>query len=237
MKGNLTDIVKDLLYPPRCAVCDDILAAGEECICASCAKKTVYIKEPVCLKCGKSIKGDEEYCEDCQKRPHVFVQGKAVFDYGSISDSLARFKYKGRTEYAKFYAREIVRQRGDFIRAVSPDAFVPVPIHVLKLMQRGYNQSEIISSELSYLTKIPTKTDLIIRSKRTDPLKNLSARERQKNLKNAFKIGENDVKLKTIVIIDDIYTTGSTIDEMASVLKSYFDVDVYFITVTIGRGV
>lgn len=224
-----------LLFPPRCAVCDDVIPLNTKYICRECRKKLVYIREPYCLKCGKAI-GDGELCADCMKRKHYFKQGQSVFDYGCISDSLFRFKNKGRAEYADFYANEIFRTKKDYIRLISPDALVPVPIHKRKMLKRGYNQAEEIALKLSKLTGIPVNSSLILRKTETAALKELNLAERQKNLKNAFKLGQNDVKLKTIIIIDDIYTTGSTIDEMSRVIKEAFPCDIYFLTVTIGRG-
>lgn len=234
---KMIDAILDLLFPPRCAYCDDVLPWGQRYICKKCRPKLVYIKEPYCLKCGKELSGEEEYCRDCRSRNHLFIQGSAVFDYGSISDSIFRFKNKGRAEYAAFYARELYRTKKDWLTAIHPDALVPVPIHPSKLRKRGYNQSELISKELSKLSGIPTNTTLIRRAKKTIPLKDLSLKARQNNLKKAFKVGVNDVKLKTIVIIDDIYTTGSTIDEISRAVLELCNVNVYFLTVTIGRGV
>ena len=234
---KVIDAILDFLFPPTCAFCDSVLPWGQKYICKKCRPKLVYIKEPYCMKCGKELSGEEEYCSDCRSRNHLFIQGSAVFDYGSISDSIFRFKNKGRAEYAAFYARELYRTKKDWLRAIKPDALVPVPVHPSKLRKRGYNQSELISKELSKLSGIPTNTTLIRRQKNTIPLKDLSLRARQNNLKKAFKVGVNDVKLKTIVIIDDIYTTGSTIDEISRAVLELCNVNVYFLTVTIGRGV
>ena len=234
---TITNQIKDLLFPRRCAICDDVLTHGRKYICRECRPKIVYIKEPYCMKCGKALSEVKEYCNDCLNRSHMFIQGSAVFDYGAVAGSLYRFKNKGRVEYAEFYARALYSEKAELIRALSPDAFIPVPIHLSKLKSRGYNQSEIISKELSKLTSIPTNTTLITRVKKTIPLKNLGLRERQNNLKNAFKVNDNGVKLKTIIIIDDIYTTGSTMDAMASAILEVMNVDIYFLTVTIGRGI
>ena len=114
---------------------------------------------------------------------------------------------------------------------------MPVPIHPSRKRRRGYNQAELIARELSGLSGIPVNTALMERIKKTRPLKNLSHEERQNNLKRAFKIRQNDVKLNTIVIIDDIYTTGSTIDSMARVLHGAGITEVYFVALTIGRGI
>ena len=111
---------------------------------------------------------------------------------------------------------------------------MPVPIHWSRMRRRGYNQAQLIARELSKYSGIPVKEKLIRRCVKTAPLKDLGPLERQNNLKKAFKICQNDVKLKTIVIIDDIYTTGSTIDAMAKTFYQSGVENVYFMTLTIG---
>ena len=123
-----------------------------------------------------------------------------------------------------------------FIRACRADALIPVPLHKGKLRVRGYNQAEVLAKELSVLTGIPMFPDLIERVEKTAPMKDLSAAERQNNLKRAFKIRRNDVKLSTIIIIDDIYTTGSTIDAVSREFKKAGAQRIYFLTLAIGRG-
>ena len=123
------------------------------------------------------------------------------------------------------------------LRQIRPDALIPVPIHSSRKRARGYNQAQLIAEALSEHTGIPVNGVLIGRCKRTKPLKNLTGRERQNNLKKAFKILQNDVKLDTIVIIDDVYTTGSTVDAMTQVLQSAGISKVYVLTLTIGRGI
>lgn len=233
----INNIIMDLIFPRRCALCDEVLKFGKKYICSDCKKDMAYIKEPICLKCGKTITNEKEYCIDCIRRRHLFIQGQAVFDYGSIAGSLHRFKNKGRREYAQFYARSIYYRKKQWLDMISPDAFIPVPIHLSKLRQRGYNQAKLVSDELSLLSGIPTMTNLVYRVKKTNPLKNLSVLERQKNLKKAFKVAKIDVKLDTIVIIDDIYTSGSTIDEISKAILECYNCKIYFITITIGRGI
>lgn len=228
----------NLLYPGRCVVCDEITGNIGEGVCKKCRSKIVYIREPFCMKCGKQLSNDEqEYCGDCGKKQHLYIQGTALYDYGSMADSLFRFKYAGRMEYAKFYGRELYREKAFWLSMIRPDALIPVPIHHSRKRSRGYNQAELIARELSKCSGIPLNTRLIRRKGRTSPLKNLNQLEREKNLKRAFKIYKNDVKLSTIVIIDDIYTTGSTIDAMTKSLYEAGIAKVYFMTLTIGRGI
>ncbi len=228
----------DLLYPGRCVVCDEITDAPGKFVCGKCSGRIIYIKEPYCMKCGKQLKKEErEYCSDCAHARHKYIQGTALYDYGSMADSIFRFKYAGRVEYARFYGRELYQKKARWLSLINPDALVPVPAHPVRKRKRGYNQAELIARELSRCSGIPVKAKLIRRAGRTKPLKNLSSPERQNNLKRAFKMWKNDVKLNTIVIIDDIYTTGSTVDAMASVLKEAGIRKIYFMALTIGRGI
>lgn len=230
------DTMLDLLFPRRCVCCDAVLAFGKKELCPECKECMVYIREPFCMKCGKQLADEREYCEDCMKREHTFIQGSAVFDYGSVADAMYRFKNQGRREYAEFFGKELYRTKKDWLRMIRPDGLVPVPIHKSRMRKRGYNQAAELAKHLSRDTGIPVYDQWIVRVSDTKPLKELHARERQNYLKKAFKIVQNDVKLNTIVIIDDIYTTGSTIDSMAQTIRECMDCRIYYLAVAIGRG-
>lgn len=232
---QLQKIIPDLFFPRRCAVCDDISDIRGQGVCSKCLPKIVYIKEPCCMKCGRQLAGQEqEYCGNCSRNGHSFVKGTALYDHGSMAESVFRFKYGNRPEYADFYGRDLYERKRGFLEQVKPDVLVPVPIHWSRMRRRGYNQAQLIARELSKYSGIPVRERLIRRCVKTAPLKDLGPLERQNNLKKAFKICQNDVKLKTIVIIDDIYTTGSTIDAMAKVFYQSGVESVYFMTLTIG---
>ena len=152
----------DLLYPRRCPVCDRAVSPIGSLICKDCENKLKYIKEPYCMKCGKTLRQEEkEYCGDCMQHRHLFDRGRALYEYKSAADSIYRFKYKGRQEYAAYYARCMIKELGGWIAGCRPDAFVPVPIHSSKRRVRGYNQAEVLACELGRLTGIPVETDLI----------------------------------------------------------------------------
>ena len=225
----------DIVFPSRCPVCDEP-APLPALICPACRKKAVVIKAPRCLRCGKHIEdGREEYCKGCRLVTHEFLQGRGLFLYSSVAGSLYRFKYAGRQEYARFYAQEIVGRMGGTIRRWRPDALVPVPIHRIRRRERGYNQAEVLAKEIGKRTGIPVAAGLLGRVKNTLPQKLLDDAGRQNNLKRAFKINGNDVKLERVIIIDDIYTTGSTVDACAAELKRAGVKEVYFITAAIGK--
>ncbi len=227
----------DLIYPRRCPVCDKAVKPFGNLICEECVKKIKYVKAPCCQKCGKELKDTRAvFCHDCMQRAHNYDSGMALFDYRSVSDSIYRFKYRGRQEYAAYYGERMARILGKRILALHPDALVPVPIHRSKKRARGFNQAEVLAKELGRFLQIPVETKLIKRVRKTKPMKDLSAQERQNNLKRAFKICDNDVKLSTIIIIDDIYTTGSTIDAMARELRRAGIQYIYYAALAIGNG-
>ena len=128
------------------------------------------------------------------------------------------------------------RRTKEWLRTVRPDVLIPVPIHKKRMNKRGYNQAAVLAEQLSAYTGIPVLENWLVRETDTVPLKDLGVQERQNNLKKAFKIVRNDVKLNTIVIIDDIYTTGSTVDAIAQVIRQHMDCRVYVLTAAIGRG-
>ena len=226
----------DLLFPRRCAVCDTVLPLGEQEICEACQRKIQYLDRALCMKCGKPVKEEEEYCYDCRHKEHFYKQGAALFPYEYIRSSLYRFKYGGRMEYAGFYGRQMAVRFREKKHLWKAQALVPVPLHKRKQRKRGYNQAELIARELSGYWGIPVITNLVVRTKNTRPMKEIVGTDRQNNLKKAFKLGSNDVKLNTIIIIDDIYTTGSTIDEVAKVCRQAGIANIYYLTVSIGYG-
>ena len=156
------------------------------------------------------------YCPDCMAHSHRYDYGYCLASYRSVAHSLYRLKYGGRREYAVWYADQMVRRFGREMLAARPEVLVPVPLHPARRAKRGYNQAEDIARELSRKLGIPMRTDLIVRQRNTPPMKQTDGEQkRRNNLKNAFQLRVNDVKYKRIMIIDDIYTSGSTVDAIA----------------------
>lgn len=232
---NIISKITDLFFPRRCTICDRVISSGIG-ICETCRKKVHPLCGDTCMKCGKKIKGNNTYCYDCARRDHDFERNFSVFEYPVIRESLYRFKYKGRAEYAAYYVREAYRMHAKRITELHADAIVPVPLHKYRLRRRGYNQATELAKELSLLIGVPVREDLIKRVKSTKALKTLDVRERQNNLKKAFLIIQNDVKLNTIIVVDDIFTTGATLDAVARAFKGAGVKNVYSLTVAVGNG-
>ena len=229
--------ILQLLFPLRCPVCDGIVRQAGEKVCVECLGRLKLLTPPWCMKCGKKLSGEDEYCTDCRRREHVFLRGRGLYEYESAALSIYRFKYSGRREYADYFGEQMAEYLGDFIRSVEPDALIPIPLHRKRRTQRGYNQAELLSRALGDRMGIPVYGDYLVRQKNTAPLKYENPEERQNNLKKAFNIPRNDVKLKRAIVVDDIYTTGSTMDEAARVLKGAGVREVYFVTLPCGAGV
>lgn len=203
-----------------------------------CKKLLQYVKEPRCKKCGKPIERmEQEYCYDCAKKRHFYIQGAAVWVYNEpMKKSIYQFKYHNKREYADFYVQEIVREYGKLIREWGADVLIPIPLHSSRKRKRGFNQAELLSRKLGQVFNIPVDEKSLKRVKKTVPQRELDDKSRMHNIKNAFKICENKVKLKYIILVDDIYTTGSTIEEAARVLLEHGARGVYYISLCIGRG-
>lgn len=235
---RISEVLGGLLFPPRCPICDEAVPLWDRGICRSCVKKIKYVTQPICCKCGKHLEdASKEYCRDCRERTHYYVKGRALYEYREIAPALYRFKYGGRREYAKDFGEEIAFYLKDFFEEIQPDALIPVPLYHTKERIRGYNQAALLAQAVGECTGIPVYRDLVKRIKNTRPLKLLNPEERVNNLKKAFILAENGVKLSVIVIIDDIYTTGSTIDAIAEVLQEDADRKVYFVTLAIGETI
>lgn len=227
----------DVIFPPRCVGCDKVLSSHDKFICVKCKEHIRYVEEPRCLKCSKQLNDyEQEYCYDCKRKVHKYDKGFALYQYSSIYESIYRFKYQNRQEYVKFYAYDINKRLRDVIMGWKPDALIPVPLHKKKMKARGYNQSEILAKELSSYLNIPVLSNYVLRQKETRAQKELNDLERENNLKKAFIIPQNDVKLGTVVIIDDIYTTGSTINAIADEMHIAGVQKIYFVTLAIGKG-
>ena len=231
------DMVIRILYPRRCPVCQ-IIVTEKGYVCRECKQQLPYIKEPRCKKCGKSLDSEvQEYCFDCTKGHHVFDKGIALWQYTkSMKQSIHRFKYDNKREYSDFYIEEILKQYGTWIESLQVDAIIPVPLHRSKQRSRGFNQAELLAKGIGKALQIPVEAKVVERYRKTKVQNVLNDTERKNNVKKAFKIAGNVVKLKKVLLVDDIYTTGSTIDAIAEVLKEAGVEQVYICCLCAGRG-
>lgn len=231
-----------MIYPRRCPLCGEIVKNKGCLACKECYETAPFIKEPRCKCCGKAIlKWEQEYCEDCTRKQHHFSYGFSLWSYNAqMKQSIAYFKYHHRREYGDFYGKEFAKRYGTHIKELEIDALIPVPIHWTRHIQRGYNQAQVIAQVIGKELNLPVVEDLLIRNRKTVAQKQLGSRERAKNLESAFKISQRWINkqetLKKILLVDDIYTTGSTLDACAKVLKQVDIAEVYFGVLCVGIG-
>lgn len=235
--------VIDLLYPRRCPVCGEIVEPRGALACTACYLKLKRIEEPRCKKCSKPIESEEnEYCHDCEAKQHHYIKGYALWVYdNTMKKSISDFKFHGRREYGDFYIDEITNRYGSWIKEIDPDVLVPIPIHKSKRIQRGYNQADILAKGIGAKLDIAVLSHLLYRDKKTLPQKLLNDKERLRNLEKAFTYSKEESarflgKIHKVMLVDDIYTTGSTIEACTNILLNNGIDEVYFISICIGKG-
>lgn len=224
-----------LLYPNTCPFCGKV-TAGQ--ICNACVAKIQFIEEPRCMKCGKPIRNEaEEYCYDCSHRHHEYDRGYSLWIHkNEVQASIYRFKYHNRRIYSEFYAKILAEQYESAIRRWKVSLIIPIPLYRKRRRQRGYNQSGLVAKKLGQLLNIPVDEKSLVRIRNTDPQKKMNVRGRKTNLRHAFKVKKTFRPVPSVLIVDDIYTTGSTIDCAARELKKAGVQKVYFLTISIGQG-
>lgn len=232
------ETILNILFPRRCPVCGEIVKPAGSLICPPCFQKLSFVKSPVCKKCGKEIVSETmEYCEDCLTHRHTFEYGVALVNYNETArKSMIQIKYYNKREYLDFYGRALARRYEKAIGRMQVDAIVPIPVHRSRRRKRGFNQSEILAEVMAEYLKLPLEAGMLVRSKRTLPQKELSAVERLKNLSGAFRAGEIPEGIKSVLLVDDIYTTGSTIEACARVLKCAGIERIYFAVICMTGG-
>lgn len=238
MNSRFWEKIINIVYPNKCPLCGKVLEINE-LVCKKCESELKYIREPICKKCGKQLcEEEEEYCGDCKGRVHYFDSGIGVFAYtGAIKRAIYEFKYKDMKVYGRFFGKKMAEYAKEYINHWDADVIIPVPVSKKKYLKRGYNQAEILAKELAKHCDVSMDPTVLYRCKDTKPQKEMTRENRKKNLENAFIISGNVVKYNKVILVDDIYTTGSTMDECAKALKSSGVNEVYFISQTIGAGI
>ncbi|RKD32324.1 ComF family protein [Thermohalobacter berrensis] len=232
-------VILELIYPERgiCFICDkydETLDEGH--ICKSCRKTLPFIKEHRCKICGKPLELGyiPDKCPDCIKNRHYFEKAVSPLLYKDIvKDYIYKYKYGKKSYMYKAFAplmvNELVKNNlTDF------DLIVPVPLHRSKMRKRGFNQSELLARLISKKLDIPLDIKNLKRVKKTLTQNKLKRDERYKNVKNAFSIKKKGVfNNKRILLVDDIFTTGSTVDECSKTLLKAGGKEVFVVTIAV----
>lgn len=205
-------------------------------ICPGCQKELKLIGEERCEKCGKRIADGSGLCSDCRQHDRSFVQCRSLMDYDErMRDIMADIKYNSKREYLSLLALLTADRLGEWITEKQIDYIIPVPVHESRLRKRGYNQSEILCEDIGMYLDIPVRKEIIVRNKNTAAQKELNAGERMLNLQHAFGVQKKLPYGCTVLVVDDIYTTGSTMECCSSCLIRAGAVSVYGISICSGE--
>lgn len=238
------DDVINFILPAKCRTCNEALSSlKEKYICKECFSRIDFIIPPYCDKCGKILvesfnEVEKPICKECQTLKRHFHQARVASVYeGILRESIHIFKFEKKigihkplgnllVNYLKEYQRDLISQI-DFI--------IPVPLHRKRLRARGFNQAQLLSSHIEEYFNIPLHLDLK-RIRFTAPQMNLGREERLQNIKGAFEIkNHNSITDKQLLLVDDIFTTGATVNECSKVLMKAGAKQVFVLTLARGR--
>lgn len=237
---NVFESILDLLYPPCCGLCGELLP-DKTSLCRKCQSSIPQIEEPSCIYCGKSIIGTIEgqnICIECSKDTKYYTKLICCYEYdGIIREKLIKYKFNDDCYLYKTFAEILYNRLKHFEQLNSIDYIITVPMHKIRKRERGYDQLELIAKEISKKAKIPYIKDVLYKNTNTLHQSQLDKAKRKNNLKDAFKItNKNKIYAKNLLLIDDIITTGSTINECSKLLYMNNAKNIYGAVIATGKN-
>lgn len=203
----------DLLFPPLCAACNKLGSL----LCDDCLAKMPWVKEPICLRCGRSLLHPANACGACWQESFPLQQVRASLFYREpLAGVIHKMKYGGLFALAKPLAQIMAKTWPDWRPA--PDTIIPIPLHKRRIRRRGFNQSALLAFRVGRQLNISVNDQALQRIRHTLPQVDLSPAQRLVNVRGAFTADVNQVEGKQILLIDDVYTTGATMSAAADAL-------------------
>ena len=205
-----------VLLPLRCLLCGGQGKSGRD-LCSGCAGDCAS-NRPSCPRCALPLQAPAPLCGECLQREPSFAAAWAPFRYGHPLDLLeARFKFRGDLAAGRALAQLMI-ERAVAEAPTRPALMIPIPLHVSRLRERGYNQTLELARPLAAALGIPLRHDLLVRTRSTPPQTGLDAKARRRNLRGAFALTKSARLPDHVVVFDDVMTTGATLREAARVL-------------------
>jgi len=205
----------DFLFPPRCVGC----GKGGSLLCRKCRAALIYLQPPLCRRCSLPI-SEGTICRKCRLEDWELDGVYSIFEYGGvIRQAIINLKYHNIKTLAVPLSRFLKEYLSE--HRLSFDIIIPVPIHKRRLRERGYNQTALLARRLSRMSRIPLMEGALVRTRHTpSQAKSESVEQRKENIRNAFECVSWSVSGKHILLIDDVCTSGATLNSCAASLKS-----------------
>ena len=221
--GFFLEKLAHFFLPPQCYCCGDFLEEGQRGICSDCLSGVHWIETPFCTICGTPFLSPEtgnHACGACLKKEKYFIEARALGYYeGSLQEAIHRWKYEGKAHLTSLLGQWMAEGLDRYWGVSRFNLLIPVPLHIQRLRERGFNQALLLVKELRRRTGIPYGKRILRKKRPTSPQVSLSGPEREKEVKGAFFVVENEkLKEKSILLVDDVYTTGATANECSKVL-------------------
>ena len=213
----------DICFPPRCLSCRQGIASGAPLyFCDDCRPEVSLIEAPLCHRCGSPfpVAAESHFCGRCLGGKNRFDLSRSVVVYkGAVRHAVHALKYRRHAVETAAFGM-LFRQAFADAAFLAADLIVPVPLHVRRLRERGFNQSTILARQFFPDRRRSIKPRVLVRHRHTAPQTSLSGRRRLANIRGAFRVPDPEmVKGKSVTLVDDIYTTGATLNECARVLR------------------
>jgi ComF family protein len=236
------DSLVDWLYPPRCRACSSSIGGRDrEYFCSNCLLQIQLVAHPFCTICGRPFpdsSGADHVCGVCLARNPQFARAHSWACYPReeatehpLRQVIQKFKYGRKVALGKPLGRLMARGCEEFLLTCKAETIIPVPLHPRRLRWRGFNQSVLLARQIGRAYNIPVDCFTLFRKMDTPPQTQLPEEDRRKNMRGAFALSkETAVKGKSLLLVDDVYTSGATVNECSRVLKQGGAREVFVLT-------
>ncbi len=217
--------IEFLLFPSFCQVCGRFLEGrGEKIVCSQCWERIILPPRGRCARCGRFYEQEkaEHLCLDCQQHPPYFNLHRSAFPYeGVLREIILLFKFRGYSYLAKPLAGMAIRRlKEEASLWEGLELLLPIPLHPRRTKQRGYNQAQLLAKIIGRELSLEDDSRVLQKVVNVPPQSSLAEKARRENVRNSFKVRSPDkVKDKVIGLVDDIYTTGATLNECSRMLS------------------